>query len=130
VSEIMDLVERHRFSLVSGVPDYYKIRQIEKEIYDEPITEYPGEWDDTTKEDHWSFRHYRYGTSGHPQCMWCEDVRRKSEITLAKVRAEIRTEQDAMAPRRRRLHIPGPILVMIIGWVFMMGLITVGVLWG
>lgn len=131
MSDLSRIMDDHKIVLTSGAPDYYAIRQIEKEIYEAPITEYPGEWDDLTIEDHYDRRHFRYGLTGHDRCMWCEDARRKSKITQAEVRADM----DAAVRRtreadRRRIPRLTPMGVMIIGFIIGMALITAGVIWG
>jgi hypothetical protein len=128
VSDLSRVMDDHKIVLTSGAPDYYAIRQIEKEIYEAPITEYPGEWDDLTIEDHYDRRHFRYGLTGHERCMWCEDMRRKSKIIQTEVRAEM--DLAARPDRRRRLPRVTPLGVMIAGSVIVMALIVVGVIWG
>lgn len=102
MSDLSRIMDGHKIVLISGAPDYYAIRQIEKEIYEAPITEYPGEWDDLTIEDHYTAEHYRYGLTGHGRCMWCEDMRHKSKI----IQAEVRADMDAAVRRTREADRP------------------------
>ncbi len=136
MSALTELMEHHTITLVSGVPDYYKIRLLETEFHGEPITPYPGtHWVEMSKDDHYRRhqRHQRYSHNGADDCLWCEDDRHRREVISAKVEAAFVAEQDATyrkAHPRRRLRISGPVMVMIAGWFIMMGLITVGVVWG
>jgi hypothetical protein len=92
------MIQNHRVTLQSGVPDHREIRKIEAEIYGEPVSEYPGEWDiELTLQDHWKL-HRRYSCSYdtvYEGCLWCEDSRRDAELSRAKTQADREAKERA-----------------------------------
>lgn len=85
--------------LVRGTPDYFEIRKLETEIHGEPVTDYPGEWQNISRERHRDHSRYSYGhESAWPGCMWCEDMRRSGLLIQATAR------EHAQAERRARRH--------------------------
>jgi hypothetical protein len=102
MSTLEQIMNNHRIRLVAGVPDHRVIRKIEAEIYGEPVSEYPGEWDGVTQDDHLQrhvrgsgrYRSYDYYA---PRCLWCEDRRRDREA----IEVQVRAEHEAMSRMTR-----------------------------
>jgi hypothetical protein len=76
--DIEQIINNHQISLVPGVPDYRAIRKIEQEIHGEPLTPYPGEWDEISRVYHHKI-HLRYTSMYISGCLWCEDRRQDRE---------------------------------------------------
>lgn len=89
--------------LIRGTPDYYEIRKIEKEIHGEPVTPYPGDWQEISRKRHRDHSRYSLGYgSPSPGCMWCEDDRRRGELIRIEVQGKAAAEHAA-ARRIRRM---------------------------
>lgn len=122
MSELSKIMDNHRIMLVPGTPDYRMIRKIEQEIHGEPLTPYPGEWDDVSRKRHRD--HYAYG---HPiaRCLWCRDDQLDYQVTEANIDAKAAADRLAQWQR-----IPVP----VVAWIaFSVALITVAVafaVWG
>jgi hypothetical protein len=85
--DIEQIINNHQISLVPGVPDYRAIRKIEQEIHGEPLTPYPGEWDEISRVYHHKI-HLRYTSMYISGCLWCEDRRQDREWAKAEMEVE------------------------------------------
>lgn len=124
--DLTKLVENHRITLVSGKPDYRAIRKIEQEIHGEPITEYPGEWKNYSRDQHLEW-HTRYMTfpNGHrvyDGCMWCEDACRDLEATKAGLAVKHAAEVKARRreARSRNVAVLIPRIAFVVGFTAIM----------
>jgi hypothetical protein len=125
---IDNLIENHRVTLQSGTPDHRWIRKTETEIYGEPLSEYPGEWDiELTQDDHWKTHRkgYDYSAPAVPGCLWCEDARRDRERIALEVKAEhaAMSRSEALAGFRDHMSRNWPAYAIPAAWLIMVAVL-------